>query len=113
LHRGQLKNGLHYLILPNKVPPTRWVQYMMIGCDRNMDQTVGFDSELNPKVWRVYKRKKGKDYQSPMSDPCFYQVDNLTLNNSISTMRWNGMLSDVIRKEMHDISINFWNCIQK
>lgn len=23
LHRGQLKNGIHYLILPNKVPPTR------------------------------------------------------------------------------------------
>jgi hypothetical protein len=23
LHRGQLKNGLRYLILPNKVPPTR------------------------------------------------------------------------------------------
>lgn len=23
LHRGQLKNGLRYLILPNKVPPNR------------------------------------------------------------------------------------------
>jgi hypothetical protein len=25
-----------------------------------MDQTVGFDSEPNPKMWRVYKRKNGK-----------------------------------------------------
>ena len=25
LHRGQLKNGLRYLILPNKVPPNRLV----------------------------------------------------------------------------------------
>lgn len=25
LHRGQLKNGLRYLILPNKVPPKRLV----------------------------------------------------------------------------------------
>jgi len=25
LHRGQLKNGLRYLILPNKVPPKRQV----------------------------------------------------------------------------------------
>ena len=25
LHRGQLKNGLRYLILPNKVPPKRHV----------------------------------------------------------------------------------------
>lgn len=25
LYRGQLKNGLRYLILPNKVPPTRQV----------------------------------------------------------------------------------------
>lgn len=25
LHRGQLKNGLRYLILPNKVPPNRYV----------------------------------------------------------------------------------------
>jgi len=24
LHRGQLKNGLRYLILPNKVPPNRY-----------------------------------------------------------------------------------------
>jgi hypothetical protein len=24
LHRGQLKNGLCYLILPNKVPPNRY-----------------------------------------------------------------------------------------
>jgi hypothetical protein len=28
--------------------------------DRNMDQTMGFDSESNPRVWRVYTRKKGK-----------------------------------------------------
>jgi hypothetical protein len=25
-----------------------------------MDQTMGFDSEPNPRVWRVYTIKKGK-----------------------------------------------------
>lgn len=27
LHRGQLKNGLRYLILPNKVPPNRYSSF--------------------------------------------------------------------------------------
>ncbi|KAK2371891.1 putative mitochondrial-processing peptidase subunit beta, mitochondrial [Trifolium repens] len=30
LHRGQLKNGLRYLILPNKVPPTRFEAHMEV-----------------------------------------------------------------------------------
>lgn len=29
LHRGQLKNGLRYLILPNKVPPNRYSSLAM------------------------------------------------------------------------------------
>ncbi|KAH1156972.1 hypothetical protein GLYMA_11G009500v4 [Glycine max] len=30
LHRGQLKNGLRYLILPNKVPPTRFEAHLEV-----------------------------------------------------------------------------------
>ncbi|GAU18909.1 hypothetical protein TSUD_228990 [Trifolium subterraneum] len=30
LHRGQLKNGLRYLILPNKIPPTRFEAHMEV-----------------------------------------------------------------------------------
>nr|Q40983.2 RecName: Full=Stromal processing peptidase, chloroplastic; AltName: Full=Chloroplast processing enzyme; Flags: Precursor [Pisum sativum] len=30
LHRGQLKNGIRYLILPNKVPPTRFEAHMEV-----------------------------------------------------------------------------------
>jgi hypothetical protein len=27
--------------------------------DRNMDQELGLDSGPKPRIWRVYKRKKG------------------------------------------------------
>lgn len=30
LHRGQLKNGLRYLILPNKVPPNRYSSFAIV-----------------------------------------------------------------------------------
>lgn len=33
LHRGQLKNGLRYLILPNKVPPNRYFSFTIIFMD--------------------------------------------------------------------------------
>lgn len=31
IHRGQLKNGLRFVVLPNKVPLNRFVRYMLLN----------------------------------------------------------------------------------
>ena len=39
LHRGQLRNGLRYLILPNKVPPSRYIFSGMVYDDLMMHKS--------------------------------------------------------------------------